>query len=80
MLAPMMWLHGAPLALLRGQWRRWQHDHARAEDVLARGQDRRPRTRVLRDLAHYAASALRGNGDLRAASTADIEWDGQPLP
>ena len=80
MLAPMMWLHGAPVALLRGQWRRWQHDHARAEDVLARGQDRRPRTRVLRDLAHYAASALRGNGDLRAASTADIEWDGQPLP
>lgn len=80
MLAPMMWLHAAPLALCRGQWPRWQHDWRRASDVLARGSDRAPRGRVLRDLGHYAVSALRSGGNLRAASTVDIEWDGQPLP
>lgn len=80
MLAPMMWLHAAPLALYRGLWPRWQHDWHRASDVLARGSDRAPRGQVLRDLAHYAASALRSGGSLRAASTVDIEWDGQPLP
>ena len=80
MLAPMMWLHGAPSALLSGQWQRWRQDYRRAADVLARGDDRAPRWQVLRDLGHYARHARHHRGNLRAASTADIEWDGQPLP
>lgn len=80
MLAPMMWLHAAPLSLLRGQWAAWRKDYRRATDVLARADDARPRGQVLRDLLHYALQARHHGGNLRAASTVDIEWDGQPLP
>lgn len=80
MLAPMMWLHAAPLSLLRGQWAAWRDDYRRAVDVLARPGDARPRGQVLRDLLHYARASRHHRGNLRAASTVDIEWDGQPLP
>lgn len=77
MLAPMMWLHAAPLAALAGQWPQWRQDMRAAVDV--HGGEPGPRLGVLRDLGHYAWQALRRRGSLRAASTVDIEWDGAPL-
>lgn len=80
MLAPMMWLHGGSTAALAGCWAQWQADRRAAADVLMRPGDRGPGLGMLRDLAHYALQSVRTGGNLRAASTVDIEWDGGLLP
>lgn len=54
-------------------------DTAAARDVIARPGDPGPLTAQLVGVAEIAARALRRRSGLLAASSADIEWDGQPL-
>ncbi len=56
----------------------WQ-DFSRAADVIQRPGDIGPLLAQLPGLAEICARALRRGCGLLAASTADIEWDGQPL-
>ena len=80
MLAPLMYLHALPVATACGTLERWRHDLRRADDVLTRPGDRAALVGNVRDLGHYALQSLRGGGNMRSVSTADIEWDGAPLP
>lgn len=79
MLAPIMLTAGLSAALGRGTVSEWQRDWLRARDVLSIPGDRRPMPGALRDLAAMARLALRDRSSLRAVSTRDIEWDGEPL-
>ncbi|WCE05690.1 ATP-grasp domain-containing protein [Pseudoxanthomonas sp. JBR18] len=79
MLGALMWLEALPRALLQGALPAWRVDMARADDVLAVPGDRAPLPMVVADLAAIAGTALRQRTSLRAAATADCEWDGDPL-
>ncbi|MFB2581736.1 ATP-grasp domain-containing protein [Herbiconiux sp. P15] len=52
----------------------------RYRDVLQGGSDRIPLGVLARSLAVQAAVAVRSRSSLLAASTHDIEWNGEPLP
>lgn len=60
----------------RGFWRDW----CRAGDVIHAADDRAPTLLQLAGLGELAARAVRHGLPLLAASTADIEWNGQLLP
>lgn len=79
MLAALMWADALPRALARGRLAAWRADMAGADDVLMVPGDRRPGPATLQDLAAFAVGAVRGRCSLRAAATADCEWDGQAL-
>lgn len=79
MLAPVMLAAGLPTALRRGTLAAWRRDWLRARDVLSVPGDRRPLPGAARDLAAMARVAMRDHSSLRAVSTRDIEWDGEPL-
>lgn len=79
MLAPVMLAAGLPAALRRGTLTTWWRDWLRARDVLSLPGDRRPLPGAVRDLAAMARLAMRDHSSLRAVSTHDIEWDGEPL-
>jgi hypothetical protein len=78
-LAAVMLTAGLGQALRSGRVRDWWADLAAAGDVLAVPGDRLPALGALRDMASFARIALRDGGNLRQASTGDIEWDGQLL-
>ena len=79
MIASVMLAVGLPAAVRAGQWRRWQADFTRARDVLAVPGDTRPALGACCDLASYVGRALHEGCSVRAATTRDIEWDGEPL-
>jgi hypothetical protein len=79
MFAAVMLAVGLPAAVRAGRLRRWQSDWRRARDVLAVPGDPRPALGACCDLASYAGRALREGSPVRAATTHDIEWDGEPL-
>jgi hypothetical protein len=79
MLAPIMLAAGLPTALRQGTFGRWLTDWRRAKDVLHVAGDRKPLLGAVWDLASFAAVAARRRSSLRAASTSDIEWDGEEL-
>lgn len=77
MIALAMWLLAAPQrALQAGFWR----DYRAARDVIVQGGDRGPLLAQVLSLAEIIARAATRRCGLLAASTADIEWNGQPLP
>lgn len=82
MVALAMLLFAAPRLLLPGgpAMTDFRHDYARARDVVARHGDHGPLLAQLPGLAEIVARALRRRCSLLAAATADIEWNGQPLP
>jgi hypothetical protein len=80
MIASVMLAVGLPAAVRAGRLRHWQIDWRRARDVLATPGDRRPALGACRDLVSYAGRALSAGCSVRAATTRDIEWDGEPLP
>ncbi len=76
MIALAMLLLAAPQrALSRAFW----HDYRQARDVIVQDGDRGPLTAQLLSLAEIIGRALTRRCGLLAASTADIEWNGQPL-
>lgn len=76
MVALAMLLFAAP----RHGWKApfWR-DFARAKDVILRDGDHRLLTSQIFSLTEIAARAMWRRCGILAASTADIEWDGQPL-
>ena len=79
MLGAVMLAAGLPMAVRGGTFAAWYRDWSRATDVLLAPGDSRPVFGAVRDLAAFAQLALRQRCSLRAASTHDIEWDGEPL-
>jgi hypothetical protein len=79
MLGAIMLGAGLPRALRAGTLGEWWRDWRRATDVLARPGDRRPLAGALLDMAGFARIARRSGISVRAASTCDIEWDGEAL-
>ena len=76
MVALAMLLFAAP----RQAWKpSFWRDFARAKDVILRDGDHAPLTAQVLSLTEIAIRAIRRRCGLLAASTADIEWDGQPL-
>lgn len=73
-LAPAMLLFGLPQALRDGRMREFVRDVRRGRDALTRPGDRLPAAGALLDTLGYA---LRGGAT--RGSTADIEWNGEPL-
>lgn len=76
MVALAMLLIAAPRQLIRpGFW----EDYRAARDVILRDGDYAPLLAQLLGIAEIAARAISRRRGLLAASTADIEWDGQAL-
>lgn len=76
MVALAMLLVMAPRQLFsRGFW----HDYRLARDVIVRDGDLGPLWAQLIGVGEIAGRALTRQRGLLAASTADIEWDGQPM-
>lgn len=78
-LAAVMWTAGLAQAARGAYVARWWADAGASADVLAVPGDRLPALGALRDIGSFARIALRDGGNLRQASTSDIEWDGQPM-
>lgn len=76
MIALAMLLLAAPQRLFKGEF--W-HDYRHARDVIVQDGDRGPLTAQVLSLAEIIGRALSRRCGLLAASTADIEWNGQPL-
>lgn len=79
MLGVIMLAAGLPDALRSGTFDRWHKDWSRATDVLIAPADAGPAFGAARDVIAFARLALRYRCSLRAATTQDIEWDGEPL-
>lgn len=75
-VALAMWLFAAPKHGWRKQF--WR-DYRAARDVITRAGDHKPLWAQLPGLAEISLRALRQGCGLLKASTADIEWDGEPL-
>lgn len=80
MLGPVMATAGAWVAIRERRLAAWWRDLRRARDVLAPAGDRRPLAGALIDLAAYGRLAAAQGISVRAATTRDIEWDGEELP
>jgi hypothetical protein len=76
MVAFAMLVFAAPRKMLSGEF--WR-DYSRARDVITIPGDRRPLGGQLLGLVEIAGRAVKRRRGLLAASTVDIEWDGQPL-
>lgn len=78
-LAPAMALIGLPGAVLRGDARAlirtWQAGH----DAIGRPGDRGPDAGAIVDAARFAALALTRRHSPTRQTTADIEWNGEPI-
>lgn len=73
-LAPAMWIFGLPQALREARLRGFMQDLRRGRDALTRPGDRLPAIGALIDTLGYAL-----HGGATRGSTADIEWNGEPL-
>jgi hypothetical protein len=80
MLAPAMSVIGALQAVRTRQLRRLVMDWRRARDVIWSCQDPLPAFYLFVGLCAYLDLARRQRISPRAASTRDIEWDGDPIP
>jgi hypothetical protein len=79
MLAGVMLAVGLPSAIRRSTVKQWHYDWSRATDVLVVPGDKRPLLGAVADIGAFVGIALRSRCSLRAASTRDIEWDGEAL-
>lgn len=75
-LGPVLWRYGLP----RGRLAAWRDQRRDGLDALTLPGDRGPLAGALADTFGFTLRALRRNQSLTAAMTADIEWNGEPLP
>jgi hypothetical protein len=75
-LGPALWRYGLP----RGRLAAWRDQRRDGLDALTLPGDRGPLAGALADTFGFTLRALRRNQSLTAAMTADIEWNGEPLP
>lgn len=80
-LGPAMWIFGLPLALRRRQFGAWRQLLSHGSDVISRPGDRAPIAGALVDAARFWATGWRRGLSTNAATTFDIEWNGEePCP
>jgi hypothetical protein len=79
MVSAVMLSVGLPAALRARRVRDWVHDWLRAKDVIAVSSDPKPALGALVDIGSFVRLAVRTRSSLRAATTRDIEWDGEML-
>ncbi len=78
-LAPAMWLFGLPLALRKRRLAEWRALLATGTDAISRVGDRTPIAGALVDAARFFATGLRHGISTNAATTFDIEWNGEEM-
>jgi len=78
-LAPAMAVFGLPLALRSGRVAEWLHTMRHSRDAISRPGDRLPLAGALADAAGFALAGLRHGISVTAATTRDIEWNGEEL-
>jgi hypothetical protein len=78
-LGPAMLFLGLPSALRRGRFGALLADWRAGTDVIGRGNGM-ALVGCVADSARFALMALRAGASPAAATTADIEWDGEPIP
>jgi hypothetical protein len=78
-LVPAMLLLGLPRALRRLDLAGWRACLAAGRDAISRPGDRAPLAGAVADAAAFLLSGLRHNISTNAATTRDIEWNGEEL-
>lgn len=79
-MAPAMALLGVPAALASGRLGDLAADWRASRDVIARDDGLRVLIGCLADAAGFTAGALKARRSPAGTTTADIEWDGAPMP
>ncbi|MBK6801173.1 hypothetical protein [Novosphingobium sp.] len=79
-LAPAMALLGLPSALLSGRTGALLRDWRAGGDAIDRERGGLVTLGCLLDAARFAAMAIRSRQSPASQTTADIEWDGKPMP
>ncbi len=78
-LAPAMWFFGLPKALSMGRLREWKSCLTRGSDAISLPDDRLPLAGAVVDTACFASKGIRHKISANAATTYDIEWNGEEL-
>lgn len=78
-LGPAMWVLGLPLAIRTGRLREWCAMITKGRDAISRRGDRAPALGALVDAAAFAFKGLAMGISTNAATTCDIEWNGEDL-
>lgn len=78
-LAPAMWLLGFSRALRQGQLAQWRSLLSSGNDAISRTGDRAPLAGALIDALGFFLKSLRHNISTNAATTFDIEWNGEEM-
>lgn len=74
-----MWVLGLPLAIRTGRLREWCVTITKGRDAISRPGDRAPALGALVDAAAFAFKGLAMGISTNAATTCDIEWNGEDL-
>lgn len=78
-LAPAMIVFGLPQAITRRRLRDWWAAMKAGRDAISRKGDRMPLMGALVDASAFALTGLRRGISTNAATTYDIEWNGEAL-
>jgi glutathione synthase/RimK-type ligase-like ATP-grasp enzyme len=78
-LAPAMWFFGLPRAIKQARIREWQSCLNTGRDAISRPGDRLPFAGAVVDTARFALKGFRRRISTNAATTSDIEWNGEEL-
>ncbi len=76
-LAPAMLFFGTRRAIMSGRPREWVRIFTNGTDAITRPGDRLPALGAALDTAHFAVTGLRRGISTSAATTYDIEWNGE---
>ncbi len=79
-LGPAMWLFGLPKALRHARLAHWWHCVRAGSDAISTPHDRWVLIGALTDAAAFAISGLLHKHSTNAATTHDLEWNGEELP
>ena len=74
-----LWLFGLPRAMRQGQYAQWRSLLSSGNDAISRTGDRAPLAGALIDAAGFFLTSLRHNISTNAATTFDIEWNGEEM-
>ena len=78
-IGPALWAYGLPNALKQGRLAEWNARRKASADVISAPGDHAPVAGALIDTARLSAIAIARGISLTAASTVDIEWNGEAL-
>lgn len=78
-VGPALWTYGLPAALMQRQIGKWLQTRRQSADVISAPRDAAPVVGALIDASRLSLVAAGRGLSLTAASTADIEWNGEAL-